>query len=637
MEYVDTRRRIYSRFRKLVLDKPYHSGLVIITLAFLLFQSWIAYWSSLSLLATACTVADFAFFLAYCVLFINSGGRPGPRSRTALKALFILSILSFFAVFSISGEVAFYLTIGTLAFLFPILVYSVFIVLLFLMVSVALLVAKGKYRIYAYLFLLFAIASFLISYSAILNAHIVPSDETFVTFYDSKLLLQGMDPYSMNIGNILASNFTAGWVGELTYTTTNQIVGELNYPALFLLVSVPFYFSQLGGINAFGFDTSIEVGFLLVPLFLVLALYPCRDYYKMPILSIAFFTAYAMNQLSSPVELLMLAMIILAYVKLDSRYSWLILGICLSLQELLWFPVILLVIYKMNNSGVRKGLSDAFGAAAIFLLINSYFIAINPSAFIHGISNPLGNIIPEPGGMLGYLIAVAYGTQIGATTYIVGAAMLLAALALLYLNRKRLIPILGLMPFAFLSHSIMVYSGFFIAFFFAAIFIKEKPEGRGGIGGWLEENKAVLYSMLALLLIGSCAFLIYSHQTYSREFGLWVTGKSSYFNATSDSEIYTATLNYRNLSNYTVHVLVFGLPNNNPGFFGLPNTSIIADPENCTGQPYTCQTNINSIHLNPANSTYPLLLTVKLQKNQTMYISEIVVYNKDYAYFSGPT
>lgn len=636
---METVKKIHLNFRKWVTANPYAAGFFAVSLVFLIFNTEINFWSGLLPFVEFCSVLNAALFFLYSLIFLGSRNRFNRNSRLLLKAIFVLTLLDLIAIFPATGmSNSIYVILNTLTSAGAVLVYAFVVVVFLFLISLSLLLFKLKHKAFGYFFILFSIAVFLIPYYAIYNTHLVPSDEVFVTFVDSKLLLQGVNPYSNDVAALLASNYTSGKVTSPTYTMSNEIIGVLNYPALFLFSSIPFYLVSSQSPNAFSLATKLQVGAFLAILLLVISYCAGREYYKKPLLGVAFFIAFMLNGLSSPVDFLMLAFLILAYAKLESRYSWILLGICLALQQLLWLPVLLLIAYSANNHGWKKGIYNLLGSLAIFLLLNSYFIIIGPQAFIHGVFSPLSNIIPESGGPLGYLISIVYGTPISSTGAILGTAALISVITFLCMNNKKTIAILGLLPFEFLTHDLQFYPTFFLAFAFAILYLKERePGGYGFIGGWLRKHKIMLSSMIGAILLFSAAILIYAHIQYSNQFEISASPLNSSLNLSTNAKTYATVLEYRNLSDYNLSIFLFGTSSNGPGFFGFTNASIINGSLACPPQDYQCRINVNQIKLNPENSTYALRIRVYLPKNESIYRAAIVLYNSKYAYFSNST
>ena len=619
-------RNTFRNFAEWIKRNPYNAGFSVLCLVLLFFGAEINYWSSLVPAVESLGLVEIALFFSYSYVFISSRGRPGATARLFMKVSLAASMAALLLVFPLSGKaLSLGILVNTLTMISPTVAYAFVFVFFLSLISLGILVLGKGYRLFGYFLIGIAFMLFLIPYYTVFASHLViPSDEVFITFADSKLLLlHWANPYSSDVTAPLLSNYTTGMVTSLTYTTSNKVVGVFNYPALFLFSSLPFYLASSGSRFPVMFFTELQVGAFLLFLLLVISHYLGRDYYKKPLIGAAFFAAFLMGAMSSPVDLLMLALIILAYVKLESRYSWVFLGLCLALQQLLWLPVALLVIYSINNEGWRKGIYNAVGSAAIFLLLDSYFILQAPAAFVRGVLYPIGNMMPEAGGAFGYLLTVAYGAPISAAGAVLGIAALFSVLAIAYANNKKLIPILGLLPFEFLSRNIQFYLAFFVAFMFAILYVAEKDSRPGGgiIGSFIRKQRLLPALAAALALIG-LAVIIYSHAQYLKNFGLTLSTPSYSKSSTGNLTSYSSQLRYTAISPLNLSATIFAVSSTGPGFFKTINGTSGIDP---TG-----------IALNASSHERNISVGVLLPAYEKIYKAQIVLFNDKYAYFSKP-
>ena len=112
---------------------------------------------------------------------------------------------------------------------------------------------------------------------------------------------------------------------------------------------------------------------------------------------------------SSIVILLMLAVLLLSYFKIDRWYSFVLLGVAAALQEELWLPVILLIVYASNTYGYKKGMRIFAGTILVFLALNIYFIALNPTAFFGSLFSPISAyIFPVSLAPFGYSLLIYF-------------------------------------------------------------------------------------------------------------------------------------------------------------------------------------------------------------------------------------
>ena len=613
------RHGIFSLGKK-IREEPYGAGFFAVSLIFLTFASYVDYWSGLFPEIEALSAAMVVIFFVYSVAFFSCGKRYGRKSRIAMQAAFLLSLaVAASVIFLAGGRIGTYIALSFLYVSGPVVEYTIVFVFFLSLVSFGAFLLKKGYR-QGYLLMAVAFLFFILPYYTVLASKaVVISDEAFIGFADSGLLLHGTNPYAVSVSGILLSNYTAGKVNSLTYTTSNKAIGILNYPDVFLFASLPFYYiSEMAG-RGFVLATKLQIGIFLFVLLFVIARYVSTDSYKKPLIGLSFTIAFLLGTISAPFELLMLAAIILAYIKLDSKYSWVLLGACLAMQELLWLPVVLLLAYKTMDSGIRKGILSAVGSVLVFFALNAYFIAIGPAAFVHGIFDPIGNIIPDAGGVFGYLIAVAYGTSISISGIIIGIVSLFSLAAFLYAGEKKLIPLLSLLPLEFLSHNLLYYPVFFIAFAFAALAIKENGKAAGKIvvpACW----KKILAAMMIALILSGTAVVLYSHSEYMKYFGMRLEPDKSSISTTGTLVEYSLLFrgscmeSCRNLS-----VLLFGFGGNGPGFFSLENKQGIGNavPE-----------------YDPLNSGYYANASINTNGTGGVYAAQMAIYNDTYAHFT---
>lgn len=631
---------IKTKIKKGLYTKPYQNAFIIVAFAFLLYSTIFYLLARLSIYFELLSLINICLFFAYSFIFLGVDFKNNNNAKAALKIIFALSFATLFLALLSFGSISQSITVDAAYFMLFVGIYFLLFILIFFVVFIGIYLYRAGYKKFGYLMLIFAIVLIIAYFYVKLpyeNSQI--DDEMFIAFAETNVFAHGLNPYGTSVSGLLYSNFTAKTIESPTFTTTNLIVGVLNYPALFFLATIPFYYLSGQNISQFGFASRIQAGLFLIPLLFIIIFYAEKKHIKSgPIYSVIFFIAFFANLLSSPTNILMLALLILAYVKLENRYVWLLLGICASLQELLWLPVMLLIIYSMNNQGLKRGICNLFGAILVFLIINSYFIALSPVTFLHGVFNPLGGgIFARYASPIGHIITVLYGTQISVVSDIFIIATLVTIPIFIYFNKKRMVGIFSLLPFAFLAHDIAVYAVFFMAFIFVTLFIKdsEKP-GEGVLGKKLREHKELLASSIVGLALFALGIVVYSHALYSRSFNITVNNGASYNNISTSNAIYAATIGYKDLANNTIYVAVLANGDRGAmGLYGFFNQSIVNNPVNCTGKDYVCRVNVNKIELNKSSSNYQLVLHLDLQPNETLDNAQIILYNGEYIYASS--
>ncbi len=619
--------------------RPYMAGLVFISFVFLILNAEVFPWAEviptlefLDIISTVC-------FLIYALAYVICNGVFSDRAKTMLKIVALIFIVDLCATFWTVGQADLY---------FLAIFYSIFVkifVLFMVATGASLLIYitlfAGRYLPAWLICMLFLMALLLLIacyYPGLVYTQYLISDEMYIVYADVGAFLHGANPYASSVAVPLYANLTEGHVFSATLTTTNQIVGVLNYPALYLFAIAPFYLLTAPTPQNFDLlDTGMALAVSLFVLLVVIALSIRKSSLKDPAYSIMFFVALVMNVYVSAIPGIFLALIVLAYKKLDSRYAWLFLGLCASAQELLWFPVALLILYSANNSGIRKGAYNLAGAALVFLVINSYFIALNPAAFFRGVVTPVDSSqLANTGAPIGYLYTVMYGASQNVSALVFVFVMIELMIAFAYFNNKKLVGLFALIPFVFLNHALPNYFAYFVCLTFIVLFIDDKGRrGYGTIGSFLRKKGGIACGLVLLVALVPVSTVLASHAAYRQMLNLSVAHQSIYANAGSNAIVYTGTLTYHNLSNDTLYLLLSVGSNHGFSTFGFANSPLIKGSVNCTGvAPYPCQVNLNRIELNPANDTYRITAQINKTKNLTVYNASVMLYSGNYIYVS---
>ena len=510
-----------------VKSRPYMSGLIAISILFLVLEGWIFSWSIVFGQMELFDIISSVCFFVYAFVYLACNEKFSNRIKLLLKVVFILFIFNLlFTVLATENARAFILALIVDILLRTAVNFLIFTAIL-LLLSVAILLRKYfPLPVLCIFFILAFVFVLLYFYPGLVFQKYLIADEEYVLYADVGIFLHGMNPYTTSAVNMLWANVTAGNVYSATLTTSNRIIGNMNYPALYLFAAIPFYLlSPPTPLDFDTIDTGIARSFSMFILLVVIVFCLKKKYLRNPAYSLIIFIGYLAFPTTDPIIGLFLALLVLAYVYLDSRYSWLILGLCASAQELMWFPVALLILYSANNLGLKKGAYNLIGTILVFLIINSYFIALNPVAFFQGIATPTGSPqLPNPNSAVGYLYSVVYGTSITISSLIFGLTMLTLLIAFIYFNKKRLIGLLSLLPFIFLDHSFPYYYSFFLCFMFIALFVNDERERRGFgiIGSALRKNSKITFAIISLTIFVTLTAIFLSHGTYSKNFNLAV-------------------------------------------------------------------------------------------------------------------
>jgi hypothetical protein len=580
-----------------------------------------------------------SFFLLFVILYaLRKKARDRSKQRWyngIMHLTFVALAISYIALFATSGIISFGMLISIIIELEAFtLFFMLFLPIFFLAFAGVYLMRNDKKERGGMLMLFFIVFCMLMLYFFLLTSKQVfhADDEELMKFESVKMLLNGTNPYSASISPLLYKYI--GSIGS-TITTTNGVIGVMDYPALFFLAFVPFYFAAspvIGNLNNIFMPLqSCVFMFILVA---TIALSLEKKYLSVPNLGLLTLFMFAILDISSITTYLMLALMILAYTRIESKYAWIILGICASIQEELWLPVLLLLVYSANRQGIKKALMNAAGALVIFLAINFYFIVINPAVYYNSVfatlNQPMMPFSPAP---FAFFFLKEYQIPLSAFTKIFEILSVLIVFVFAYLNEKRLVFIFSFIPFLMLTHTLVSYYTFFLFLMFFSFLLEEKKGPVGVVEKQLKKYKPIFFLGVVLLVALIVFVAVSSHSSYERNFGIALKNQSAFSDSVNNDTIINYTLDYMNMSNRTIYVFAFIYSNSNAGFAGLINQSIIANSQKCGGY-YRCLINVNKIVL-PSNATeYPVSMRIPWTANGTKSITyaSVVVYNDDYFY-----
>jgi uncharacterized membrane protein len=408
-------------------------------------------------------------------------------------------------------------------------------------------------------------------------------------------------------------------------------MSSMAYPTLFFLTFMPFYFASAPTLQNFlSIDLPLQESVFLFILMVTMAFLMDKKDTLMPNLPLMVLFIFVLTNSASITVYLMIALLLVAYVKLDSRYSWFFLGVCASIQEELWLPVIFLIAYSFNNHGVRKGLVNVVGAIAVFLAFNAYFIALSPSAYYSSVFGTLNSyIFPNGFSGIGFPLLRFYPVLLSVFPQIFEVTALFLAFLFLYWNRKEMVLVFSMIPFLVLDHSLYSYCATFMFVLIFVIALKDKKR-KGIVETYLKKRKAIVYCVV-VAYIALIAFMLYSsHTAYESSFGMSMSDTRLILDHANMTSVYRTTLSYGNLSNHTVYAIAASLNSDfSLSFFGILNYSIISNPANCSTK--ECTVNVNRITL-PSNGTYDLVVTLKWYNNTPIRRVAVELYNGKYFY-----
>ncbi len=425
------------------------------------------------------------------------------------------------------------------------------------------------------------------------------NDETLLSMASVNASLNGINLYTFSLFNYFYS--LSGKIG-LTLLTTNNIASVMDYPALYFLSYLPFYaisriFPWLGA------SLSLYAVVSLVILMSIIVLSVKKEYLTRPIFGLLLVLAIGISDIASITTYLMLALLILAYIKIDKEYVGVIIGIGAAIQQEIWIPLLLLLVYSANNYGYRKGARDMFIAAVVFLLINGYFILQNPIAFVHQVLLPAsGPIFPNSWAAFGYPILISYGVPLSYFAILSGLVLLGLIVIFVYFNEKRLIGLFSLIPLLFLQRGIFVYYAFFILFMVLTLFLEEGAPRKPILKKKFLPSRWKFATALGMVLFVILITLYLEHQVYLQNFNLTILNQSLGFSSALNYSLYHAAIRFDKLGNSTEYVYVITYADGGTFQYGVFNSSIIDNPVVCPANDYRCLFNVNRIVLSDTNS-----------------------------------
>ncbi len=582
-------------------------------------------------------------FISYSIIYISNKHLPAKAATSRRKlehALCAASILLFFAnpEFMNVRLASFYaINLISITYVYalqalvmlPLLACSVVIVNLCLKKTPR---RRKEIAIMAAASLLFM--AIIAAYYGIVVTRFTLTDEPLIAFYSINATLHGLNPYSSSISALL---FSLSHKADITFTASNTIVGVLNYPALYLISSIPFYLISAPTINnIFTIDLQVQ-SMIFVGLLILAVAYVLREEAKArPIPWLIIFLSIGTITVASPTTSLMLALIILAYTKIGWKRSWILLGLAASLQEELWIPVLLLIIYSFIKYGKRRGVVTLAGTCAVFLIINLYFILLSPTVFVHSIFDPVsGGIFPDSYALLGYSLAYYYPISLPSYTALFILGIILSVLILIATREKALIPILSMIPFLLMDRSSATYFATFGLFSVVAIISYKKSDFAKFIGSSRNHTAKMRVALCSTILI---SFLIVFlplmyHSTFASNFGVNITNQT--LARKGNTTFYSFDLNYPPTAPRNLYLIVSTEAESNsllsnPIIYGLGDDKILPNALNCTG--YPCAVNPNLIRLGAGAGT--MRINASINTTSRIYVASAYIYNSSDVYIS---
>ncbi len=471
--------------------------------------------------------------------------------------------------------------------------------------------------------------------SGIFGTTVSLDDEEFISIAAAHALVLGQNPYSISFTNPLynysiTKNFSAG----LTYTTNNLFEAGVDYPALSFLIFAPFAaLSSMGlALSNWGVNTLNVILTLLVIFVIAFVVKP--DALRRPpvailIFLLAFFAVYA-----TLIDFAMLAVALLAFYFIDNKYLWILLGIAASMQEQLWLVVILMLIYSFREHGMRRGSFNLAGTVLIFLLINGYFIAANPPAFLGQVFAPVsGYILPGPSAPIGFSVLAIYNTLLSSESILFVSAALISIILFTWLRDRRLIFLLALLPLMSLYHAILPYYTFFLLAVIVTLYIKDTPRSKDSRRLPSALSSGIALSCIAVLMLVTGLLMISSHSAFEK-IGASVSGQSL-LPPSLHSTLYNATLGYSSnaLGQLALQEVVMYAHHAVPVAYGTQGERILIEPYyNFSSEGLSYEVNPNRIPLTGQAGSVNISVEIPSNSTTRVGLAECVIYGGPFYY-----
>ena len=641
---------------------------VMFLVAIILFLVEVSEFMGLGAVSAASTVISViisAVFIVYSTAYLLCAGTPRkyknldkymPYLFLSVLALFVLQLL--FAIIYLNTSSYFFL-FGLYLVLILVPIFLPIMLIALFGVSVWRSKVEKRYKARAKLvsvvLLVLAVAVLLFFFlSGYFTSNFYISDEEFINLNAAITLLSGHNPYVAQYGSMLF-NYSTGpdRSTDYTFTTNNTFQGGVDYPALYAISSAPMLLLTNYKSSSPNYDKMVfaELSLFVAIAILTVAFVLKPEQIRRPPIAVLLFMLFFLTIFAAYTSFLMLALMLIAFYFIDSKYLWVVTGLAASLQEELWIAVLLFLVYSFRNYGIKRGTLNTLGTIAVFLVINAYFIAASPHAYISQVFAPInGYNLPASYAPFGYAVLSLYHVMLSSANVLFYASIISVAILFAYLNEKRLIFLFALIPLMFLFRAIAPYYSFFLVATVIALYIREKTTSKRR--SRLLSRTVAISSVVAISLV-SAAFLIISHNQFTG-FGIKVTGQSLQEGLVANYTLYNAALAYKPGSLQQLSVIEYALYYKGGGtsFFGFADGNLLYEPKPVPVNSSTQYlVNPNRIYLNASGGLINMSLliptTLSLAPNSSgpsnsipqtrtitarVYSAQCVLYSNSYYY-----
>ena len=334
----------------------------------------------------------------------------------------------------------------------------------------------------------------------------VGTDELAIDYYAAATFLAGHNPYTANFNQDLANSDispTLNLNGTRQYTYT--------YPALNFLLLTPFA-ALIGSYSNFLW-VALTMGTAILIMCLVLLFRAGNDNTQLLIPAFAISLAmFSLTPWALP-KLIVMLLLLLAYIFRQKAYAYpILLGMAVSVHEIAWIAFPFFLILTLKENGRKRALLVFAISAAVFLVINAYFLYSSTAAFVNNLlGSGLPWLLPRGLDLMQFLI-VFYPVEYG---YLFPFFLLLYAVMLLlfYLSKgaRPLICLATSVLFMFSTSSSFSYILPFMPLL-VYLLIERKHEEKANA----KSRRKIAYSacVLAALLVLFLTMTLYSHVAY---------------------------------------------------------------------------------------------------------------------------
>jgi uncharacterized membrane protein len=327
-------------------------------------------------------------------------------------------------------------------------------------------------------------------------------DELAYNYYSAYLFVHGGNPYVQSMQPITS---------EVGITPSVQLNGQYeysyDYPALSFLAYIPLI---LLGVTSFFSFIGILIFIYLLAGFILYHESGYNRWVLAPII-VWLITGYSLASVVNSYLAIAIFMLIAYIWRRKPGFSGILIGLACSTTQVAWFAVPFFFILTYRELGRGAMFKQLAAAAAVFAMINIYFIVLSPSA--------IGNIFT----LFGTSKLIVYGTNIMQyfvafypISYLASAVIAIIVyayfLAIFSLYTKSLKPLIAIVPaiiFFFSWRSITVY-GLPYVMLILAVYYTRDWETKEDL---LKSRKPIYISAIAIVIAVS-AIVVYSHQSY---------------------------------------------------------------------------------------------------------------------------